>query len=426
MRGSYFWVLVLQFVWLYLLDEAETQAYTSATPFLDPAGSTEAFPATSRLRVAVCLYGVVGRSIRWTWPTIDSQVILPLEKAGCHVTIYMFNMQVGRSRVDNNFLDAGAHRIIQSPAGRNIIYEEENQHGQVVSNAVLNKTRNPKFVMYTTNSTNINALRKMYSEMRVGRFLRQNLMSFDVAIATSADYGFPLPISFATVWAAARSLEDEVYLGSHLITGRIDIDDGFYLGRPGILAKFMMRFNEVPASWHDYAEVRGKNRRTHTVIFETILRQSLQHYNITIRQAPVAFYKVRSDGWLQLVGQWFQGKQPWMSEESRTLILAELFKFKLNTPLLPGVNASLERELDHPLMLTKPAAALIKAEGMCNYRGELRGIHPSKRSHLVKCGDTRETVNILELKIAKLEQLVRLKDSKISKLQAALNRQGES
>ena len=38
----------------------------------------------------------------------------------------------------------------------------------------------------------------------------------------------------------------------------------------------------------------------------------------------------------------------------------------------------------------------------------------------------QETVNILELKIAKLEQLVRLKDSKISKLQAALNRQGES
>ena len=35
----------------------------------------------------------------------------------------------------------------------------------------------------------------------------------------------------------------------------------------------------------------------------------------------------------------------------------------------------------------------------------------------------KETVEILELKIAKLEQLVRLKDSKISKLQTALNRQ---
>jgi hypothetical protein len=38
-------------------------------------------------------------------------------------------------------------------------------------------------------------------------------------------------------------------------------------------------------------------------------------------------------------------------------------------------------------------------------------------------GEYKETVEILELKIAKLEQLVRLKDSKISKLQVALSRQ---
>jgi hypothetical protein len=35
----------------------------------------------------------------------------------------------------------------------------------------------------------------------------------------------------------------------------------------------------------------------------------------------------------------------------------------------------------------------------------------------------KETIEILELKITKLEQLVRLKDSKISKLQGALARQ---
>ena len=34
--------------------------------------------------------------------------------------------------------------------------------------------------------------------------------------------------------------------------------------------------------------------------------------------------------------------------------------------------------------------------------------------------DLRETIEILELKIAKLEQLVRLKDTKITKLQGEL------
>ena len=38
-------------------------------------------------------------------------------------------------------------------------------------------------------------------------------------------------------------------------------------------------------------------------------------------------------------------------------------------------------------------------------------------------GELRETVDILEIKISKLEQLVRLKDSKIATLQAKLQQQ---
>jgi multidrug resistance efflux pump len=37
-----------------------------------------------------------------------------------------------------------------------------------------------------------------------------------------------------------------------------------------------------------------------------------------------------------------------------------------------------------------------------------------------ECAEHKETVGILELKVAKLEQLVRLKDAKIQKLQAAV------
>ena len=39
-------------------------------------------------------------------------------------------------------------------------------------------------------------------------------------------------------------------------------------------------------------------------------------------------------------------------------------------------------------------------------------------------GELRETVEILEVKIQKLEQLVRLKDSKIATLQAKLQQVG--
>ena len=41
------------------------------------------------LRIAFCIYGVVARAIEWTWPSIDSQLVEPLEKAGFNITIYV-------------------------------------------------------------------------------------------------------------------------------------------------------------------------------------------------------------------------------------------------------------------------------------------------------------------------------------------------
>jgi hypothetical protein len=59
--------------------------------------------------------------------------------------------------------------------------------------------------------------------------------------------------------------------------------------------------------------------------------------------------------------------------------------------------------------------------------GRQRGVGIDQDALLLEREQTieeyKETVEILELKITKLEQLVRLKDSKIGKLQGALSRQ---
>ena len=61
-----------------------------------------------KLHIAFCIFGVVGRAIEWTWPTLNTHLIEPLESAGFRVTIYVFNMQVGATKVDNNYLNANA------------------------------------------------------------------------------------------------------------------------------------------------------------------------------------------------------------------------------------------------------------------------------------------------------------------------------
>ena len=337
-RPYYCWTLVLLIMTLVLLImflRAGRNGETQAT-------------SESRQRVAVCLYGVVGRSIRWTWPNIESQVIAPLEKAGWRVTIYIFNMQVGTAQVDNNVIDPNAAKnyivVPSSAAGREVLYEEEQQLGPRVEAVIDAKMREPWSRMYIDNGQNRNALRAMYSEMRVGRFLLQNQAAFDVAIALSADSGFPLPIPVSTVLEASKKGQqqqqpeatsdnkDVAYL-TCTNDGNGGYTDGFYLGRPEVLAKFMMRLDAIPGPWYNKVQLKiAPDNRTITRIsspnYEVVLRQSLEHFNITRREVPFVFYKVRSDGWLHLIGRKGLGTQPWMSSANLTTVMKHVSDFR--------------------------------------------------------------------------------------------------
>ena len=338
------------------------------------------------LRIAFCIFGVVARAIEWTWPSIDSQLIEPLEKAGFNITIYVFNLQVGSTKVDNNYLNSNAYRTIYSPAGRHIVYEEEDQSASDIAALIRSVLETPGLRLYSSNSTSVNALRKMYSEMRVGQYLQRNLKSFDLAIATSADHGymFPIPVNVVREAASLVALKT-VYLGAHLVSGKTGIDDGFYMGRPDILANFMQRFNAIPGVWLgdlDFTSGRTGLRGTPAGLpaYEVILNRSITYHNFSIRETPmIAFYKIRSDGWVQVVGQWFLGKQEWMSEENRTFALTELARLKQVQTLRPGLEASKERLNDLPLALTKPAEKNVREAAICSFGGDLRELPPSQR-----------------------------------------------
>ena len=58
------------------------------------------------MRVALCFFGVISRSIRITWPGFVKHVVRPLESHGHVVDIFGFNVDVGTAqRVDLNNTD---------------------------------------------------------------------------------------------------------------------------------------------------------------------------------------------------------------------------------------------------------------------------------------------------------------------------------
>ena len=334
-----------------------------------------------KLHIAFCIFGVVGRAIEWTWPTMNTHLIEPLESAGFRVTIYVFNMQVGSTKVDNNYLNATAYRTIYSSVGRVVVYEEEDQHGAEVTKAVASVMRSPNVHLYSSNRTSVNALRKMYSEMRVGQYLERNMKLYDLAIATSADHGYIFHIPLTVVReAASQSASNLMYLGSHLVSGLTGIDDGFYMGRPEVLARFMQRFNDIPGPRLGDLVFSSENVDQGLPAYEVILNRSIMYHNVTARDTPmVAFYKVRSDGWVQIVGSWFLGRQRWMSEENRTFALSELYRIKQWQSLRPDLEASEERLEDKQLQLTESAKRVVREAIICSFIGDLRQLPPTKR-----------------------------------------------
>ncbi len=53
------------------------------------------------MRVALVLFGVIPRSIRWTWPVFERQLLEPLRARGHVVDIYGFNVEVHSPVVDD-------------------------------------------------------------------------------------------------------------------------------------------------------------------------------------------------------------------------------------------------------------------------------------------------------------------------------------
>ena len=134
-------------------------------------------------KIIFCFFGVIPRSIKYTYQSIKENILDVLSKNNYKVDIYVFNLNVGYTLVDNNSMNQEDINIIPYN-----FYEEYLQDDLDIDIEKLNKVANLKFRTNYTKQNTQNALRQMYSEYRVGLFLEKIKNNYDISIICGPDY----------------------------------------------------------------------------------------------------------------------------------------------------------------------------------------------------------------------------------------------
>ena len=210
---------------------------------------------TSGLRVALCVYGPIDRASPITYISMRRMLLEPMRAAGMRVTIFTFDL-----------LLRPPAKIDGVPVCENKIFPCDVCTSTDQASLQLAKTPKKFFTRYTSahwvakenqlhaagSSSVVNALRQLYSESRVGGWLRENLGRFDVAIACCPDLFFARHLNLTDVLIAAGRHPDSAAAGGAerlVYTTNLNdeggITNGFYIGSPSALAPLLSRYHNL-------------------------------------------------------------------------------------------------------------------------------------------------------------------------------------
>ncbi len=243
-----------------------------------------------RKTAAVCLFGVIARSLVHTWPKILAHILLPIQEQGFNIKLYAFNVNVGSATVDGVNIDKEAvHGIL--PAGT--VFEQELQTNidkwvDKLCDSVVKVHNLTCKLQYDlgmgSHSETVNAFRQMYAESKVANWLRLQADNVDVALALSPDLYFFHDINGSDVLDASNAQRNSDFM---YVTRMNDYDgytNGFYMGSAKVLARVMSRLHE----YHLYAAMK--------CAYERILMKAMEHSKIVRKITPLIFVKVRASG----------------------------------------------------------------------------------------------------------------------------------
>lgn len=228
-------------------------------------------------RIVLCFFGVIPRSIKYTYESIK-QNIIDVIKDHYIVTIYVFNLNVNDKMIDGVFMDQNDVKIIPYD-----IYEEELQDEidkQIHHFRQITYINFPKYCNDYDEPRIQNSIRQLYSECRVGQFLEKNIDNYDVSIVCGPDFYIANPISIHDIESSYTN--NEFYTTYMNDAG--GYTNGFYIGTPRVLINPLKRIQ----TFHLLS-------KTVPYDYEFVLKQSLIDNNICRHITKLIFFKVRAD-----------------------------------------------------------------------------------------------------------------------------------
>ena len=223
-------------------------------------------------KVCLCFFGVIPRSIRYTIESIKYNIIQELEKKFI-VDIYVFNLNVGNTKVDNCVLNQTDNNLIDYT-----FYEEHNQSELDIELDELYKKGICKMRRDYGEKEIRNALRQMYSEYRVGCFLEKNKDNYKGAIICGPDYYILNKLDLNTDYF---SKNNTVYTTK--VNDAQGITNGFYLGNIQSIIPILKRYNQI-------TKYLPTNKD-----YENVLMMSFIKNNIICKKIDLLFVKIRSN-----------------------------------------------------------------------------------------------------------------------------------
>ena len=227
-------------------------------------------------KIVVCLTGGVNRSIRYTWQSIQDNMIEPLQK-DYQVHIAVFNNNVEDCLVDGVPINNRDMLLIHY----NYLYEYKQTEidEEIKQIDGYEKDYHPYFF----GKMKQNGIRHMYIESKVAKFLTKNKDVYDYVIVSNPDYFY---LNKLNVDCLQNIKEDTIGTCHHWEYGDM-CTDGFYIGFPNSIINILNRLSI-------YSHLTT-NYKKPMLNYERILNESILYNNLHRLKLDFYFLKIRAN-----------------------------------------------------------------------------------------------------------------------------------
>jgi hypothetical protein len=189
-----------------------------------------------REKVIICFFGVVSRSIQFTYKNLEEKLI-NIAKQNYDVDIYIFNNNVENTMVDGIHQNNDDVHLL-----KRTFFEEKTQ--SVIDNDIKNEIESKNIIRRMRfdhdEITTQNAIRQMYSENQVGLFLERHMKSYKCAIVCGPDYYLLNNVNLEHV---QNSINNDSAVYTTITNESQGYTNGFYIGALKPMVKILKRYS---------------------------------------------------------------------------------------------------------------------------------------------------------------------------------------